>query len=374
MKEGVGVDRILKLVKTMSVLHSYNYSCIFYRVRNNDLFYSISLMSLVENVGIIYLRLLSEVSYYKTNLLFIRDFITHSAVFFHCINIIYKISLKDNLIMKIFRVFAVKNFKLICIFKHMWRLSYELILERRDNIFKNFIWHYCEPKESSLYKERSGAIILVEFNSEINLLFDFITKIKLNLKFKKGFEILKITKEFNYETPEEFIRDFDQEELLKFYTEEYENNFLTAGQVCYKDSDYFLNSLSMEYSVAIEFLHDIKIGDLFFIKNENIRRYFFNMWVIAYSKDIFNYFNDTSTTQQSSENVDVQPKKKQRFESELLSSGNFNSNCEQFKDVNSSVTASGFIENNFSSVEDSGIRAGWTLYDQEFVNFLFNNF
>ncbi len=379
LKEGITLNRILRIVKSMTILRNYNYSCIFYNVRNNDLLYSISLMSLVEIMGVIYLRLLSEISYYKTDLFYIRDFVTHSVVFLHSINVIHNMSLKDELIKKVFKIFAVKNLKIICIFKHMWKLSYELILERKENNFKNFVSHDVAPKFEDIKKIRNGGISLVEFNSEISLLFEFISQINLNLKFKKDFELLRITKKYDYGNSEEFIMDFDQEGLLKFYTEEYENNFLTVGHSRYKEPSYFLNSLYVENSAPNSFIHDVKITSLLFIKNEDIKRYFSSMWNDAYLNDDCRYRSDTFQTLQKTKTIEIQPKKKQKLVFSSHSMQHSKSNIEQNNDVHFSSNTLGVVTNLSettipSSFEVSCINPEWALYDQEFLNFLFKNF
>ncbi len=373
-REEISLNRILKVYRSMNVFHSYSFTAIFYNIKNNELLYSISLMCLVENMGIIYLRILSEVSYYKTDLLFIRDFVTHSAAFLHCVNVIYNIALKNNLVMNAFRIFAVKNLKLFFIFKHIWKLSYELILERKDNIFRKLVSFYFPSKVEHVNQFRNGGIVLNEFNSEISMLFEFITKIELNLNFKRGFELLKITKKYDYENTENFITDFDKEGLLKFYTEKYENYTFVSNQRRIKDPAYFLNSLGTEYSVKTSFLDDVKGVSLLFIKNEDIKRYFFTMQDIAYSNNDFKHINDTSTTQQSYKAGDVQPEKKQRLESELPSMQHSSTNHEQINNDNPINCVSTSVENlgdsNISCTHiDSYIRPEWTLYDQEFVNF-----
>ncbi len=109
----LGREMISDIRNIMVRLRGCSYHEIFSYACENNLLFSIILSALVENIGIIYLRLLLQNPYYRGNKFFIRDFITRSALFLHFINAIYNYGLNDSRIMNVFKAFAVKNLKLL---------------------------------------------------------------------------------------------------------------------------------------------------------------------------------------------------------------------------------------------------------------------
>ncbi len=112
----IPIERIVDIRNSMIFFQNYNYSIIFNFVKNVDLLYYVAIASLIENMGIIYLRILTEVPYYRPDRFFIKDFIVHSASYLHSVNVIYKVGLNDHRIMKVFKAFVAKNFKLCAFF------------------------------------------------------------------------------------------------------------------------------------------------------------------------------------------------------------------------------------------------------------------
>ncbi len=133
LKKGLSMARIIDLKNSMLHFQKYEYCRIFKSLKNDNLLYHVVLTSFVENMGITYLRLLSEIPYYKEDKFFIRDFIVQSSSFLHSVNIIYKGGLNDYRVMNVFKVFVSKNLKLLCIFYNAWILSYDFIIKRVNN-------------------------------------------------------------------------------------------------------------------------------------------------------------------------------------------------------------------------------------------------
>ncbi len=284
LREWISIDKIQFIKDLMSNFQNYNYNKIFNVVRNDELFYFISLSSLIENMGLVYLRLLTEDPYYRKDYIFVRDFIVNSASFLHSVNTIYKMSLKEKMYMNVFRLFTIKNFKLLYIYKFAWMLSYNSLLEEINNSgrkfklgSKNFKVQYSRIRGTNDLE----CINLTAFDLEIKNLFDFILKIDLDYKFRKKFKFLEIPKNLDIEDLQLMIRDFDKNDLLKFYTED---SLPVTDQVKFKDLTYFLNSLDIKVPETTNNLKLIR-KKLFFITNKKIKEYFINMCWVAYSKD-----------------------------------------------------------------------------------------
>ncbi len=276
LRPSITFKEIIDLKNLMMDFKNYYYFDIFDSVKNDDLLYYISLSSLVENMGIIYLRLLSKKSYYRTNRYFIKDFITHTASFLHSVNLIYRAGLSEEKVMNVFKTFAFKNQKLLCIYMNMWILSYNSILEGLKNHGRSFRI-FSNKNNIQVYTEGKKCKKLDAFNSEIKLLFNFILNIDMNLNFRKEFEILKKSRNFNFSNIKNMINIFDQEGLLDFYTESKANG---NNEMSYKDADYFLNSLDVDSPILA------KISEkLLFIYNNNIKKYFVDICWIAYLKN-----------------------------------------------------------------------------------------
>ncbi len=89
--------------------------------------------------------------------------------------------------------------------------------------------------------------------------------------------MLKTPKNFLPVNLKALIETLDQENLLSFFTENFEiptfNN---------KNPAYFLNSLDIKIITSNNILNEIN-KKFSFIRNENIKEYFLNMYCIAYS-------------------------------------------------------------------------------------------
>ncbi len=279
---GLGIERILDVQNSMIRLRNYKYHKIFSYACDDNLLLSITLSALVENIGITYLRLLSENPYYRDNTFFTRDFIVHSASFLHSINVIYKYSLDDDKIMNFFRVFAVKNIKLLRIFKSIWEVSYESILKKLNDSTKNFVIKNKNLNINTVINPNNSkkkCYKLEEFNFEIHTLFEFISKINLNPKFKNEFKILETSSSYSSYNLPDIIKSFDEEGLLEFFTKKCD---LEKNGEEIKDPAYFLNSLDMEYFIPDSILTNIE-SKLLFIENQSIKKYFIEMLWISYS-------------------------------------------------------------------------------------------
>ncbi len=287
LREGISSNEVLFLKELMKSFQNYNYFKIFKIVRNDDLFYFISLTSLIENVWLVYLKLLTEDPYYRNDYMFVRDFITHSASFLHSVNIIYRMSLKETMYMNVFKLFALKNFKLLHIYKFAWMLSYNSILYTINDPYSNF--RLSSNTQNIEYASVCGSkdvecVNLNAFDLEIKNLFDFIFKIDLDYKFKKEFKILEVSKTLDIANLQLMIRDFDKNDLLKFYTEDNLNSLPNTDKVKFRDLTYFLNSLDIKVPKSKCNLKLIN-KKLSFIDNEKIKEYFIDMSCVAYSDD-----------------------------------------------------------------------------------------
>ncbi len=157
-----------------------------------------------------------------------------------------------------------------------------------------------------------------KFNSEIESLFEFINNINFELKFKEEFKILKVEKKYDLKNLDAAINDFDQEELLDFFTKNSENDSTKKKDESCRDPAYFLNTLEPEYSFSDDIFTKFK-KSLNFIKNKNIKEYFLNMTCIAYSGD-FEKFKScvlSSNQKRKCETFDLQPREKFIRASEL---------------------------------------------------------
>ncbi len=278
------MERYNDIKNSIAILKKYNYHKIFSYTCDDKLLLSITLSAFVENIGITYLRLLSGNPYYRDDRFFIRDFIVHFASFLHSINVIYKYSLNDEKIMNFFRVFAVKNIKLLCIFKCIWKISFESFSNRLKDPSKYFLMQSKKSGvntviDSNTYERK--CFKLEVFNSEIQSLLEFISKINLNLKFKKEFKLLETSESFSLDRLVNMVKNFDEEKLLEFFIEECD---LEKDGEEIKDPAYFLNSLDMEHSIPSNILTDIE-SKLFFIENKCIKKYFIEMLLVSCSGD-----------------------------------------------------------------------------------------
>ncbi len=267
----------------MNIFQGYHYFTIFRNTKDDDLLYYITLLSLLENMGIICLKLICKNPYYKTDSSFIRDFMTNSASILHSINVVYKVSLDDSRIMNVFKVFVVKNLKLLCIFWNFWEVSYNLIFKKMNNINTNLricSVNFNVTTSYDLITDEIRCLKLDEFNYDMQLLFEFILKIDLDLTFKKKFEILKATNNFKSKNMEYMVENLDTDGILNFFT----GNFEDGKKKC-KEPLYFLNTLDLDISIPDNILAEITIN-LLFITNKKIRKYFITMLWIAYSKNI----------------------------------------------------------------------------------------
>ncbi len=137
-RRGIGYTRIFLLRKLMKEFQSYAYHQTLNAIRNDELFYFITLTSLIESIGIVYLRLLTEEPYYKKDHIFVKDFITYSATFLHSVNILYKMSMKEKMYMGVFKSFAIKNLKLLYTYMFAWNLSYDSISNEINDTNSHF--------------------------------------------------------------------------------------------------------------------------------------------------------------------------------------------------------------------------------------------
>ncbi len=271
------------LKNLMKNFRGYGYSNILRHVGDEGMLHYITLTSLLENIGITYLKLLSKNPYYKIDKLFVRDFITNSACILHSVNMIYKIGLANVRLMNLFKVFAVKNLKLLCIFWNIWNVSYSTILLEMNNPNKSIIIDSPKFNVTTSRDPKTGEVRclkLYEFNHEIQLLFRFILKIDLDLDFKNEFEILKTPKNFNSLNLHNMVQHFDAEGILNFFTGHYEHKF---GKC--KSPDYFLNSLNFNIPRTDDIL-TITNKNLFFILHKNIKSYFEDMLLVVHTEDI----------------------------------------------------------------------------------------
>ncbi len=280
LRNTLDIESFNDIKNSMSRLREYNYPKILSFTCEDNLLFSITLSAFFENIGIIYLRLLSGNPYYRDDDFFIRDFITHTASFLHFINLFYKYSLDDDKIMSFFRIFAAKNIKLLCIFKYFWTISYESIFNELNNPKKDFMLSNVNKDVhiDNLNNSKKKFLKLEAFNSEIQSLFEFILKINLNLKFKKEFKLLKTSESFSSDNLVNMIKNFDKERLLGFFTEKCNNDKKI------KDPDYFLNSLDMENFIPDNILTNIE-SKLYFIENQSIKKYFIEMLLVSCSGD-----------------------------------------------------------------------------------------
>ncbi len=276
LRLGLGELRILNIINSMENLKEYNYYKIFNVVKSNDLLLSIALSSLIENMGIIHLKLLSENPYYRNDKLFIRDFIVHSASFLHSVNVIYRRGLSNSRVMNVFKVFAAKNLKLLCIYRTMWMSSYESILKRCNDPNRKLSIKHVAKNIRTIYDLNNKRICprLEDFNSEIQILFGFILENSVDLKFKEKFKLLKPSRTVTLNNLLTIFRDFDLEGLLDFFTERKQNEP--------RGSAYFLDSLEVKIPLPKNLLSGID-ANLFFIENKSIRNYFFKMCWVGFS-------------------------------------------------------------------------------------------
>ncbi len=313
LREGISNTRILDIKNSMINLQRYDYSNIFKFVKNDNLLYHVVLTSLVENMGIVYLRILTEVPYYRTDKFFIRDFIVHSASFLHSVNVIYKAGLNDHRVMNVFKVFVAKNLKLLCIFYNAWILSYEFITKKIDDHQSIFLIPYFSLKvDSKIDSDVFKCSKLDAFNFEMQSLFQVFIQNNLDPKFKKEFEVLKMSRKFVSSKLNEIIDNLDQECILKFFTKNFTEN---------RSPLYFLNNLDIKIPITDDELARIKTR-LFFITNENIKKYCIKMCLIAYadndiqSKNFIGYFLNKRKAEIIGEEVLI---KRQREINELTS-------------------------------------------------------
>ncbi len=177
LREGISLSQIENFKELVFYLNEYEYPKILNNVKDDKLLYSIFLTTFSENIGISYLKLLSEDPYYRNDIFYIRDFILYSTRILHYVNVIYKMGLDDKKIMNVCKVFATKNLKLLCIYKYAWELSYNSIHKEINSLRRGSYFNAKLKITTNSNTSEKRWNNLDEFDSEINFLFDFIFKI-----------------------------------------------------------------------------------------------------------------------------------------------------------------------------------------------------
>ncbi len=203
--------------------------------------YNNLVISALEGLGILYLKLLCRYPYVRGKSFFIKDFLAYSTFFLHSTCIVYEEAEKSESIMKIFKIFIVKNFKLFCVYREIWKKSYEFLAFRLNSRkpYRNMLKSFSSYEKFRLYGEAiKMAKDLREFDTRVNILYNFIFRLNQNLKFTENFKILKKEENYNYEKKNNLLQKFDSESLLNFFL--YSNDKDEPGT---KFPAYFLNGL-----------------------------------------------------------------------------------------------------------------------------------